>query len=169
MTEFVDPVLFALFAVTTVGCALGMYVTRNVVHEGFLLLGATVGVAGLYLSMGYGFMALVQFLVYAGAVSILLVFSIMITARSREDVTRKRDFSLLSAAIAAAFFGVVAWAVLGHVFPAASMPTAFPSLVDFGKLLYAPEGWVLPFELASLVLLAALVGAVWWSKGGDER
>lgn len=169
MTEFVDPIIFGLFAVLTIGCALGMFVTRNIVHEGFLLLGATVGIAGLYLSMGYGFIALVQFLVYSGAVSILLVFSIMITSRSREDVTRKRDFSLVAAGISAVFLGVIASALFAFDFKTGFLPDSFPTIVDLGKLLYSPEGWVLPFELASLVLLSALIGAIWWSRERDAR
>lgn len=169
MSEFVDPILFGLFAVATIGCAIGMFVTRNIVHEGFLLLGATVGIAGLYLTMGYGFMALVQFIVYSGAVSILLVFSIMITARSRDDVTRPRDFSMIGAGIAGAFLVVIVSALLGHGFVTGFLPSEFPTIVDLGNLLYSPEGWVLPFELASLVLLSALIGAIWWSRERDER
>lgn len=165
----VSPFVFAFYALITIGFALGMFATRNIVHEGFMLLGATIGVAGLYLSMGYGFLALVQFIVYSGAVSILLVFSIMITARNRTDVTRRREFSLVALLIAVVFLAVIVAALYGFDFEPTQVVNEVPSLVDLGESLYSVEGWVLPFELASLVLLAALIGAILWSREGDDR
>lgn len=165
----VSPLVFAFYALITIGFALGMFATRNIVHEGFMLLGATVGVAGLYLSMGYSFLALVQFIVYSGAVSILLVFSIMITARSSQDTTRSREFSVVGAIIALVFLAVIVSALFAYDFVPTQLVTELPSMVELGTALYSVEGWVLPFELASLVLLAALIGAIWWSRERDER
>ncbi|MGE5433156.1 MAG: NADH-quinone oxidoreductase subunit J, partial [Candidatus Doudnabacteria bacterium] len=108
-------------------------------------------------------------LVYAVAVAILMIFSIMITLRRLDDAVRPRDFSAVAAALSAVFCAAMLWAVrafpVGHAQP---LPAVAPDIASFGKLLFSAQGWSLPFEIASLILTAALVGAVWWTKEGDE-
>ncbi len=167
MPESVDGIAFALLAVACVGGAVGMLATRNVVHAAVWLLEVMVALAGLFLLLSAEFMAMVQLLVYAGAVAVLVLFVIMLTLRRREDAIRPRDWSWPSAVMATVFGGVVL-GTLSHL-PAmkVQMPAVVPGIAAFGKLLFT--AWVLPFELASLILLVALVGAVWWSKEGDDR
>lgn len=168
MSETVSGIAFAVLAVASVGGSLAMLASRNVVHAAFWLLEVSVAGAGIYLLLEADYIALVQLLIYAGALAILLIFTIMITLRSREDAVRPADFSALGAALALVFFAVVAIAIAGWEPEAVRMPEQAPDLVAFGSMLFSPTGWAAPFEIASLVLTAALVAAVLWSKEGEE-
>jgi NADH-quinone oxidoreductase subunit J len=162
----VNGVAFALLAIAAVGGALGMLVTRNVVHAAFWLLEVMLAIAGLFLLLSAEFMALVQILIYAGAVSVLLLFVVMLTLRRREDAVRPRDASLPGIAMSLVFLGVVLVGVARAEWPLAEMPERTPDTGMLGELLFTQ--WVLPFEVASLVLLVALIGAVWWSGEAES-
>lgn len=168
MSETVNAFAFAVLALASIGGAVAMLTTRNVVHAAFWLLEVSVAASGIFYLLDASYIALVQLLVYAGAVAVLMIFSIMITLRRREDAIRPRDFSPIGAVLAVAFCAAVLFALRGNSFSAAQMPAVAPSLVAFGRALFAVKGWALPFEIASLVLTAALIGAVWWSRDGDE-
>lgn len=168
MSETVSGIAFVVLALCAVGGSVAMLASRNVIHAAYWLLGVCVAVAGIYFLLEADYIALVQLLIYAGALAILLIFTIMITLRSREDAVRPLDFSPLGVALAVAFFGVVAIAVVGWNAPVVRMPAQAPDLVAFGKLLFSPDGWAAQFEIASLVLTSALVAAVLWSKEDDR-
>lgn len=167
MTETVNGVAFALLALASVGGAIGMLATRNVVHAAFWLLEVMIALAGLFLLLSAEFMAMVQLLVYAGAVSVLLLFVIMLTLRRREDAIRPRDWSWPAAGMALLFGGLTLAAISRTRLASGTMPGVVPDTAAFGKILFS--SWMLPFEVASLVLLVAVIGAVWWSKEGEER
>lgn len=169
MTDGATVLSFAALAAITLAGAAGMLLARNVIHAAYSLLVVAVSSAGLFALLEAHYIALIQLLIYAGAVAILNIFTIMITLRRREDAVRSRDFSLPGVALGATFFTVVAIAVLGTGLATAPAPDVFPGIVEFGDRLFALDGWVLPFEIASLVLTAALVAAVWWTREGDER
>jgi len=170
MPETVNGVAFGLLALCAIGGALGVMSSRNVVHAAFWLLEVMLAVAGLYLLLSAEFLALVQVLVYAGAVSVLLLFVIMLTLRRREDAVRPLDASLAAGALTVVFGGILYAGLADFAPKLAPMPDPVPDVAAFGLMLFTPDGgWVLPFEIASLVLLVALVAAVWWSReGGDE-
>ncbi len=164
MTATVALVPFMILATLTVVCALMMVISRNVVHAAFWMLASMVSTAGVYLLLAAEFLALVQLLVYAGAVSVLVIFVVMLTLRRREDAVRSRDFSLPALALAV-LFGTLTWMMVTALVPdyPASLPQLVPGVTELGLELFST--WVLPFEIASLILLVALVGAVWWSRG----
>lgn len=169
MPETINGVAFALLAFASIGGAVGVLASRNVVHAAFWLLELMVAVAGLFLLLSAEFLALVQLLVYAGAVSVLMLFVVMLTLRRREDAVRPVDWSLSGAVLAVLFGGLIYLGLADFDVPQAAMPSVAPDTAALGERLFALEGgWVLPFEIASLVLLVALVGAVWWSKEGDQ-
>ena len=168
MTDTLSGIAFGVLAVAAVGGSVGMLASRNVVHAAFWLLEVCVATAGVYFLLEADYIAIVQLLIYAGALAILLIFTIMITLRSREDAVRPADFSALGLVLALTFFGVVAFAIVGWTPPVVSLTDTAPDLTDFGRMLFDPEGWAAPFEIASLVLTAALVAAVLWSKEGEE-
>lgn len=167
MTEHVNGIAFIVLSIATVGGAAAMLASRNVVHAAFWLLEVCVATSGVYFLLEADYVAIVQLLIYAGALAILLIFTIMITLRSREDAVRPSDFSPLGLALAVSFFAVVAVAISGWNGPIVRFPAQGPDLLAFGKLLFDPAGWAAPFEIASLVLTAALVAAVLWSKEGE--
>jgi NADH-quinone oxidoreductase subunit J len=168
MSDTLSVVAFVALAVTMLGGAGIMLTSRNVVHAAYSLLAISIAAAGLFAMLQAHYVALIQLLIYAGAVAILNIFTIMITMRRREDAIRPRDFSLPGILLALAFFGLVAVSILGGTISQVSAPSQFPGIAEFGELLFSVDGWAFPFELASLVLTAALVAAVWWSREGDE-
>jgi NADH:ubiquinone oxidoreductase subunit 6 (subunit J) len=169
MTDTVNGVAFAILAVMCVGGGVGMLATKNIVHAAFWLLEVSVAAAGLFFLLDADYVALVQLLVYAVGVAVLMVFSIMITLRRLEDAVRPRDFSAIAAVLATVFCGVMIYAIRGfHAAVAEKLPATPPDIAAFGTLLFSARGWALQFEIASLLLTAALVGAVWWTKLGDD-
>lgn len=166
MTESIPALAFWALAIAAAGGAVMMMVTRNVVHAAFWLMEVMTASAGIYLLLSAEFLALVQVLVYAGAVSVLMLFVIMLTLRRREDAVRPYEPGWAGAGLATLLVGVVLLA-LTHFEPvSAAMPERVPGIEAFGREMFTT--WALPFEVASLVLLAALIGAVWWAGGGDR-
>ena len=133
-----------------------MVASRNVVHAALFLLLSLLAVAGLYLLLFAEFLALVQVLIYGGAIIIVLLFAIMLT-RS-EEYPRISDNSQWPFAIVAGLsvFGVLAAAFLWKR-PPDSSPEG-PGIATLGNSLFTE--WALPFEVASFVLLVALIGAI---------
>lgn len=166
MSQTLPAVAFYLLAFAALYGAISMMSTRNVVHATVWLLEVMLATAGIYLLVGAEFLALVQVLVYAGAVAVLTLFTVMLTLRRREDAVRPFPTAWGSLAIAALFTGGVLIALGRLCVTPAAMPAVAPGIEEFGRELFTT--WMIPFEIASLVLLAALVGAVWWT-GGDDR
>ncbi len=157
--------LFYVAGVITLGGALAVVMTRNIVYAAFGLLASLIGVAGLFLLAFAEFLALVQILIYGGAIVVVILFTLMLTRI--EDFERLTDNAQWPAAIAAAaaLFGLLAAAVL-----LTDTPAAEPQAVDFetvGKTLFVD--WAVPFEIASLVLLVALIGAVVMVRSNGDR
>ncbi|HEU0020537.1 MAG TPA: NADH-quinone oxidoreductase subunit J [Dehalococcoidia bacterium] len=155
--------LFVVLSVSTLVGGLGVVQTRNVVHASLFLLMSLVSVAGIYLVLFTEFLALVQVLIYGGAIIIVLVFAIMLTRTSEYPrITDNRQWPL--AAIAALALGAVLAASFWanpHTYSAAQSP-AFSELANslFTR-------WAIPFEVASLVLLVALIGAIIIARTGN--
>ena len=148
--------LFIIVAVFTIGGAVGVVSTRNVVHAALFLLLSLLGAAGAYLLLFAEFLALVQVLIYGGAIIIVVLFAVMLTRSSEYPrITDNRQWPLALLA-AAALAGV-----LGAAFWLAPEVVAEPQAPDFTGLAASLfTKWALPFEIASLVLLVALIGAI---------
>jgi NADH-quinone oxidoreductase subunit J len=183
-----DQFLFIILSVITLGTALLVVTLRNLFHAALALMATFLGVAGLYVMLDAGFLAAAQLLVYIGAISILLIFAIMMTRRimaaTEPAFNSQAGMSLVTAVIV---FLVVAWPVskFSEVLNSPlfqkqvetkpigleMMPYIQNSIVGMGKAFVDPNGFVLPFEIASVLLLAALVGAiiVAWPNAEDEE
>lgn len=167
MTDSVSAIAFWLFAVLCVGGAIGMLVSKNVVHAAFWLLEVSVSAAGIFFLLHADYVALVQLLVYSVAVAVLMLFTIMITLRRIEDAVRPRDFSAVAAAVGLLFGGMMLFLLARYQWH--SKAAAFtPDIAHIGRLLFSLSAWALPFEIASLLLTVALVGAVWWAREDDR-
>jgi NADH:ubiquinone oxidoreductase subunit 6 (subunit J) len=166
MPEQIAAVPFIVLAVAALGGALMVILSRNVVHAAFWLLEVMMSVAGLFMLLSAGFLAIVQMMVYAGAVSVLVLFTVMLTLRRREDAVRGLDLTWSAAGIALAVLVAVVAAISTFVPKLVKAPAVTPGVAEFGRALFTT--WSLPFEIASVVLLVALVGAVWWA-GGEDR
>ena len=158
--------LFILLSVLTLVGALGVVVTRNVVHAALALLLSLVAVAGIYLILFAEFLALVQVLIYGGAIIIVLLFAIMLT-RSGEypRISDNRQWPLAVVA-ALGLLGVLASSFL--IRRVADTEPQSPALSELANSLFTR--WAIPFEIASLVLLVALIGAIIIARpGGNGR
>ena len=148
--------LFIIVAIFTIGGALGVVATRNVVHAALFLLLSLLGAAGAYLLLFAEFLALVQVLIYGGAVTIVVLFAVMLTRSSeypRITDNRQWPLALLAGAGLSGVLGAAFWLA-----PEAAAEPQAPAFTDLASSLFTK--WALPFEIASLVLLVALIGAI---------
>ncbi len=155
---------FYLFATLTIASAVLVIFARNPVHSVLWLIMAFFNAAGLFLLLGAEFIAMLLVIVYVGAVAVLFLFIVMMLdidfAALRSGFTRNLPFGLLVAMVLAAemIIAVSAWKagpVTGGVAPAA---TTQPNIEALGQLLYTR--FLFPFELAGLILLVAMIGAI---------
>lgn len=154
--------LFIILAVVTLGGALAVVATRNVVHAALALLVSLVAVAGIYLVLYAEFLALVQVLIYGGAIVIVLIFAIMLTRSAEYPRTSDNRQWPLAALAALGLLGVLAPAFLINAVQDTEAQNA--AFTDIGKSLFTT--WAVPFEIASLVLLVALIGAIIIARSG---
>jgi len=155
-------IIFLITAVVTLGSALMVVTTRNLVHAALWLIVTLFGVAVYYVLLNAGFLAVAQVVIYIGAIAILVIFAVMMTRRLvGESGPQVNKIWWLAALLAVVLFASMV-AVLstwsGFTTPA-PVPVEDP-LVMLGQALVDPQGYLLPFELASVLLLAALVGAI---------
>jgi NADH-quinone oxidoreductase subunit J len=151
-------VFFYVMAATVIGGALGVVLLRSTVHAALALIGSLMGVAGLYILLSVEFLALVQVLIYGGAVTVLMVFALMLTRVRDLDEAPDGDQRPLAVLAAVALFGVLTAVYANTTWPRdAELLTVIP-FTTIGDALF--QRWGVPFEIASGVLLVALVGAV---------
>jgi len=144
--------------------------SHNVVHAAFWLLLCAAAAAGMVWYLGAEYIAITQLFVYAGAVSILTIFAVMVTHRSYDDASREVKLSWSALILSGGFFALVAYGILNSSeLSGLSKAIEAYDLKTFGELMFMPEGHVLTFELASMVLLVALVAAVWWTQPEDTQ
>ena len=162
-------VLFSLFGLLAAGGALLAVTTRQVVHAALWLVVTLGSLAGCFLALGAEVVALVQVLVYVGAVVVLVLFALMLTrapiGRS-PDVDGPRGQRLAAGLAGLATAGLLAWALLtSWRDQAVAVDAAHGSAQPLARSLFG--SWVLPFELLSVLLLAALVAAVALARGSS--
>lgn len=139
--------------------------TRNLIHAALWLIATLFGVAVLYASLSAGFLAVVQVVVYIGAIAILFIFAVMLTRKELRDRGAQHNPGWwLSAAIALLSFGGLllilgGWSQGTRV--ASVLPANFDGIGLLGEALISPDAFVLPFEVASVLLVAALIGAIY--------
>ena len=155
----VAQVIFYLIAALAVGGALGVVLARNAVYAVLFLIMALLAVAGVYILLGSEFLALVQVLIYAGAVTVLLLFALMLT-RATDVADSMTGAQLPLAAVVSMLLG----GLLIVTVTTSNWPGDADGMItrvlfeDLGEALFTQ--WAVPFEIASLVLLVALVGAI---------
>ena len=155
--------LFYLIAGLTILCALGVALSQNVVYAAFALMGTLIGAAGIYAFLAADFVAVVQVLVYVGGILVLTLFAIMLTHQISDINVSNRSAGWLPASLLVLATGAaMSYAVVQGDWFTAAVPEALPTTYRIGEAFLTD--YLLPFELASVVLLTALIGAVVLSR-----
>jgi NADH-quinone oxidoreductase subunit J len=154
-------IVFSLFSVTSTR------ILRAAVYL-FLVL---VSIAGVYFMLGYHFLGAVQLTVYAGGIVVLIIFSILLTEQIDSRMPAPGlGRMIMSAAVALIGAGLSIFAITGHTFKTTSEVTNLGTVENVGERLlsYGEAGYVLPFEVISILLLAAMIGAIVIAKRPKE-
>ena len=157
-------IAFYLFATLTIASAVAVIFARNPVHSVLWLILAFFNAAGLMLIAGAEFIALLLVIVYVGAVAVLFLFVVMMLnidfATLRSGFTRNLPFGIILALVlfAEIVIAVSAWKAGPGISGAAPPEMVVPNIVALGELLYTR--YLFPFEIAGLILLVAMIGAI---------
>jgi NADH-quinone oxidoreductase subunit J len=172
--------IFSLFAALTLGGALALLLTRNVLYAAFFLLLTLLGVAALFVLAGADLLAMAQLLIYVGGVLVLIIFGVMLThsperqadsQQPNQVLTGHRNRLLAVGLAGAVFFGLFALLSRATFGLLTQKPTFQTSIDTIGRQLMTE--YSLPFELTGILLLAALIGATYLAaqtnpKNADE-
>jgi NADH-quinone oxidoreductase subunit J len=176
-------IVFFILAAITLTSAIVVVTMRNLFHAALALMVSFVGVAGIYVLLEAPFLGMAQLLVYIGAISILIIFAIMMTRRLMQTSETPFNSQAIAALVGAGLALAILVVVIVRLYPMVpadgalqSAPQVDPatlqsSVARLGRSFVSAEAYVLPFELASVLLLAALVGSIIiaWPRSGEEE
>jgi NADH-quinone oxidoreductase subunit J len=161
---------FAALALMTLGAALQVVRARNVIHAGFWLLPAFLGISGLFATLEAHFFFIVQVMVYAGAILVIILFALQLTRDVASPQTASHNrFRLAAIGLCGALFVALAWVATQASAPAAASAPAGMAAQTKQLGIALIGAYVVPFEVASLILLAALVGAIVVARNETEH
>jgi len=165
-------IVFLIVAAVTLFAAGMVVTTRPLMHAALWLILTLGGVAVVFAMLDASFFAVVQVLVYIGAIAILVIFAIMLTRQISEDTgpQHTKGWWLPLVGVVVLFVGIVVglsqWG--GFDTPLPDLPAEANNLALFGQALTSPDSYVIPFEVASILLLAALIGAIYLGTEGKR-
>ena len=152
-------IAFWILAIVTVVAALGVIIQKNVFRAALCLILSLVAVAGIFITLSADFLAGAQILVYVGAISVVIILAIMLTREFSQGSPSNR-LKVPALVVSVIFFGLVAFAVLKtnwQIATTAPLTTTTPGLAE---RLFGPSGFVLPLEIAAVLILAVIIGAI---------
>jgi NADH:ubiquinone oxidoreductase subunit 6 (subunit J) len=166
--DIVQWLFFGILTLLTLGGGLGVVITRNLFHSALWLLVSLFGIGAFFVMLAAPFLAAVQVLVYIGAIVILIIIAIMLTRRMmgvREAANNQWFVGLLASALTFLVLGgalLLASSGPSPLLPRTPLTEGFGlnSVAVLGTSLVDPGQYVLPFELASLLLTGAMIGAI---------
>jgi len=155
-------VVFFILALVAVGAALGMLFSKNAIYAAIFLVLNFATVAVFFLTLGGTFIAVTQVAVYAGAIMVLFLFVIMLLGAEKlgegDTLGWQKPLALILGLLLIVETGYVLFSKVGVVENAIALPDGFGSPYEIGKLLYSQ--YLLPFEVTSILLLVAMIGAI---------
>ncbi len=175
----ISQILFLIVAAVIVGSALAVVTLRNLIHAALMLIATLFAIAVLFVLLNAGFMAAVQVVLYIGAIAILIIFAMMLTRRvmADEQVQQNSQWALGGFVALAALAGILVliWstASVWPTLPVLSDEALNNSVVLLGRALTSPgneaypDGFLLPFQVAGVLLTVAFVGGV--AGAGDKK
>jgi NADH-quinone oxidoreductase subunit J len=156
-------IIFYLLAAMTLGCGVSAVSSRQIFRAAISLLFSLVGIAGIYFWMDYEFIAAVQIVVYVGGIVVLIIFSIFLTQQSGEKLPIQKLGRKIFAVLAVfCGFALTIVQIFQHTFIKTTAAPAGVTVRDIGEELISLDknGYALPFEVVSILLLAALIGCI---------
>lgn len=160
-------IVFIGFAVLTLAGAVGLVLTRKLVHAAFLLFVVLFGVAAFFVMAGAEFLAVSQVIVYVGGILILIIFGVMLTQRDLLNYGGAGWNRVPLALVLSAGLGLIIWRVMGRI-EWESLPSYQTESIPLDGVeqigIQTVTSYVLPFELISILLLIALVGAAYLAR-----
>jgi NADH-quinone oxidoreductase subunit J len=160
-----EQIVFLITGGFTLLSGLMVVTTRNLIHAALWLVSTLFGVAIIYALLNASFIVVVQVVVYIGAIAILFIFAVMLTRKDMRDSGTQHNKNWWAGALVAVatfaslIFLLRGWSGLSKT--ASAIPSGFDAVGALGEALVSPNAYVLPFEVASVLLLAAMVGAVY--------
>lgn len=155
----IEQVIFYLFAFLIVASALAVVTLRNIFHCALFLILCLFSVAGIYVMLYAEFLAVVQVLIYVGAVAILIIFAIMLTSKlTGRDVPMTNEQTFIGGFLSVILLFGIVYSFTGTLFRLSAGAPPERTAFAIGRVLMTT--FVLPFELVSVLLLAALIGAI---------
>jgi len=166
-------IIFILISLITIGSAILVVSIRKIFHAALWLIVTLMGVAILFALLEASFFAAVQILVYIGAIAIIIIFAVMLTHNIMNDEDKQVNRSWGIVLLLTLIFAVVIIHQLSgsEIFASVLQPLGISgqeNILAFGEGLLNPSGYALPFELASLLLISALVGGVYLAMDKKE-
>ena len=168
--SFGDLVFYGI-ALLIIGSALAVVFLKNIVHSALCLVVSFLGVAAIYFMLSAGFLAVIQIMVYAGAISVLIIFAIMLVIDKDMKKTNQFSRNLGNFAFGIPIIGMVIVTMLVAIcksdFPLAAVPGSDQGVGQLAELMLG--NFVVPFEAAAVLLLVAVIGAIIMAKGVDTK
>lgn len=162
-----ERIIFYILALIMVIFAVKAVSSKNMLRSVVYLLFVLMGIAGIYFLMDYSFLAAIQLAVYAGGVIVLIIFSVLLVHHIElklETVSVPRKIASLAISVLGA--GVTLYSIFNYTFPMSSIPHSI-EVEEVGRqfLNYGEGGYILPFEVISVLLLVVMIGAIVIAKG----
>lgn len=165
-----EKLIFYILAVVMVAAAIAAVSSRKMLRSVVYLLFVLIGAAGLYFQMDYNFLAAIQLTVYAGGVVVLIIFSVLLIHHIEMELeVAKKSRRAISALLCLLGLSIFLGTIYAHPFEAAGV-TSTTTTAEIGRALlsFEKEGFILPFEVISVLLLSAMIGAIVVAKGGKQ-
>jgi NADH-quinone oxidoreductase subunit J len=158
-----NQIMFFIFSALILVFSIMTVTTRRILRAAVFLLFVLLATAGIYFMLSYTFLAAVQLTVYAGGIVVLIIFSILLTSHISERASMAgRIQAIFSAIVAALGAGVTIYTIYSYAFKASNEPAITSNVKNIGNQLTSTgkDGYALPFEVISVLLLAAMIGAI---------
>lgn len=156
-------IIFYLLAALTLVCGILSVSTRQIFRAAIYLLFSLIGIAGIYFWLDYQFIAAVQIVVYVGGIVVLIIFSIFLTQQAGEKLAKQKIGRKIFSALAVfCAFALTMLQIYEHTFIETSNAPVSMKVVDIGNQMLSTKenGYALPFEVVSMLLLAAMIGCI---------
>ena len=152
-------IAFWTLAVVAILAALGVVLLRNVFRAALSLILCFLMVAGLYVTLSADFLAAVQILIYVGAISVLIILAIMMTREVQHGSPTNR-LQIPAFIVAVLFLEVLVLTLINTPWQITTIPPVAPTTAALATHLFGEGGFILPVEIAAVLLLSAIIGAI---------